>query len=120
MAEISENELDNHATSEPDKMFNKFQKRVNQNPSQAIRYKRGGEPLWIAKEPIPISIPHCEYCQGPRQYEFQIMPQMLALLKETTLDWGVMVIYTCVASCTNKNNYMEEFVIKQDVEIKDI
>ncbi|XP_018573734.1 programmed cell death protein 2 [Anoplophora glabripennis] len=120
MNDVSETELDEHATVEEDKAFSKFQKRINCQPDQVIRYQRGGQPLWIAKEPIPEIIPDCNYCGGQRKFEFQIMPQMLTMLKETDLDWGVIAVYTCVNSCAAGDNYKEEFVFKQDVELKNI
>nr|CAI5839134.1 unnamed protein product [Callosobruchus analis] len=81
-------------------------------------YQRGGNPLWIAKKPLP-TIPRCENCGGPRRFEFQVMPQLLAFLHETTLDWGVLVVYTCDASCDVDGKYKEEFVFKQDVEVSE-
>lgn len=117
MIETSESDLDIHATSDKDKVFSKFQKTVKHNPDQVIRYKRGGEPLWISKKPVPENIPECVQCKGPRQFEFQIMPQMLSYLKETDIDWGVLAVYTCKNSCTNDSCYNEEFIFKQDVEI---
>ncbi|CAH1174151.1 unnamed protein product [Phaedon cochleariae] len=117
MSHISESELEAHSAEEKDKTFLQFQKRTAQNPDQVIRYKRGGRPFWIARAPLPDKIPECEHCGGDRQFEFQIMPQMLTLLKETSLDWGVLVVFTCKNSCTDKGGYREEFVFKQDVEL---
>ncbi|KAJ8963929.1 hypothetical protein NQ314_005258 [Rhamnusium bicolor] len=77
-------------------------------------------PLWIAREPVPDNIPNCDYCGGPRRFEFQIMPQLLSILKENDLDWGVIAVYTCLDSCVADNSYKEEFVFKQDVELKNI
>lgn len=120
MANISDEDLEAYANQETDKVFQKFQKRVKCNPEQIIRYKRGGKPLWIASEPLPENIPKCQYCNSPRQFEFQIMPQMLTLLKEIDLDWGVIAVYTCMQSCTDTDGYKEEFAFKQDVEISDV
>lgn len=120
MSDASESDLDAHAESEKDKVFSKFKKRIDEYPEQIIRYKRGGTPLWIAKEPIPQSIPVCQYCGKERQFEFQIMPQVLTLLKENELDWGVIAVYTCKANCTTGANYKQEYVFKQDVEINSI
>nr|CAH7767911.1 unnamed protein product [Callosobruchus chinensis] len=117
LANISEDELSKYAHTEEDKAFRKFQKRVEQNPDQIIRYQRGGNPLWIAKQPMPTTIPNCEHCGARRQYEFQVMPQLLTFLHEENLDWGVLVVYTCEASCDVNGIYKEEFVFKQDVEI---
>ncbi|CAH1970636.1 unnamed protein product [Acanthoscelides obtectus] len=120
MANVPENELEKYAESEEDTTFRKFQDRVKQNPDQIIRYQKNGTPLWIAKQPLPEKIPDCEHCGGPRRFEFQVMPQLLTFLHENTLDFGVLVVYTCEASCDDDGKYKEEFVFKQDVEVPEL
>lgn len=115
LPESEEAELENHATCEKDKVFANFRKRVDCNPEQILRYERGGEPLWIASEPKPEAVPDCEQCGGPRQFEFQVMPQLLTVLKENELDFGVLLVYTCKRSCSSQKTYSNEFVFKQDV-----
>lgn len=120
MENLSEDDLEAYAAPETDKVFQKFKRRIEYNPEQIIRYKRGGKPLWIASQPLPENIPNCEYCNSPRQFECQLMPQMLTLLKENDLDWGIVAVYTCNQSCTDINGYKIEFVFKQDVDINGI
>ncbi|KAL3267396.1 hypothetical protein HHI36_011525 [Cryptolaemus montrouzieri] len=121
MSDLDEEELTKHSTTSNDKMFAKFRKCVENNPEQVLRYSRGDQPLLISDDIIPENIPDCEYCGGPRQFEFQIMPQMLTFLKETQLDWGVLICYTCKFSCTDINvDYKREFVFKQDVSLSNI
>lgn len=48
-------------------------------------------------------------------HSFQIMPQMLNHLKDLTLDWGVINVYTCEMSCSTSSQYIREFVYKQDI-----
>ncbi|XP_018319898.1 programmed cell death protein 2 [Agrilus planipennis] len=114
MAEVPETELHSYAEKDQDKEFLNFRDRISTQPDQVVRYERGGSPLYIAKDPKPNLIPECEVCGGPRQFEFQIMPQMLSMLKQYDLDWGVLLVYTCKASCT-KEGYKREFIFKQDV-----
>ncbi|XP_050298103.1 programmed cell death protein 2 [Anthonomus grandis grandis] len=122
LTDIEESDLDAHAATDSDKVFSKFKKKVSEYPDQVIRYSRGGQPLFIAKEPLPDSIPDCEYCGGPRQFEFQVMPQILSCLKEYELDWGVILVYTCKNSCVGDsiNSYKREYVFKQDVSNTDV
>ncbi|CAH0561023.1 unnamed protein product [Brassicogethes aeneus] len=115
--EIPESDLDAHATTDTDKAFSKFKKKISENPDQILRYQRNGKPLWIASEPIPVTIPECELCGSARQFEFQIMPQLLTMLKEDELDWGVIAIYTCNKSCMKNAGYVKEYVFKQDVAL---
>ncbi|XP_075165458.1 zinc finger protein RP-8 [Haematobia irritans] len=122
---LPESELEKYAAgceNVNDKCFRKFRKECAKAPKQVIRYMRNGEPLWIAAKETTIentltNIPPCTLCGSPRQYEFQIMPQMLNYLKDTTVDWGVLAVYTCPKSCPlpQDTGYIEEFVIKQDV-----
>ncbi|XP_016841519.1 programmed cell death protein 2 [Nasonia vitripennis] len=102
-----------------DKTFSKFRKRIKGEPEQVLRYNRGGSPLFISSSHQPESIPKCEECGGDRQFEFQIMPQLLVYLKVDnileSIDWGIMAIYTCKNSCTPKTKYVQEYVWKQDI-----
>ncbi|XP_055917958.1 programmed cell death protein 2 [Eupeodes corollae] len=122
MADLPESELSKFATEDDenaDIFFRNFKSQVAKNPSQILRYDIGGEPLWIA-DPAKtvgtnIEIPPCPNCSAPRQFEFQIMPQMLNYLKDDNIDWGVLAVYTCKNSCQPSTEYVPEFVVKQDI-----
>ena len=107
-----------------DDAFLKFQKRVNREPEQILRYARVSndetfEPLW-ASDSSPPCITPCSHCGGPRTFEFQIMPQILNLLNlnhldENVLDFGTLIVYSCFNSCQPKElDYIEECIWKQD------
>ncbi|CAH2075297.1 unnamed protein product, partial [Iphiclides podalirius] len=121
LSNISESELEQYTRKIPDdKLFNKFSKRISRHPEQVLRYDRGGKPLWITGNTENIvSIPKCQYCNGERQFEFQVMPQLLNFINVgidfNSIDWGILVIYTCKESCNNGPAYKEEFIIKQDL-----
>lgn len=107
-------------TKKKDKVFRKFQKRVNYEPEQVLRYDRHGEPLWVSTENIPLvaDIPQCK-CGARRLFEFQVMPQLLNYLSMDdtgdSVDWGTLIIYTCANSCSVANSaYVPEFLWKQD------
>lgn len=72
--DVNEKELEQYATKIPeDKIFNKFSKRVSRHPDQVLRYDRDGAPLWITNtNNISLQVPNCEYCNGERQFEFQV------------------------------------------------
>ncbi|KAH8396884.1 hypothetical protein KR215_005970 [Drosophila sulfurigaster] len=122
LKDVSENELDKYfgnAEASEDKAFKEFRKQTAAEPEQIVRYKRSGEPLWISDVESTIgaqlqALPNCRHCQGSLQFEFQIMPQMLVLLKDDSLDWGVIAVYSCAKSCPI-DGYVEEHVVKQDI-----
>jgi len=109
-----------------DKNFKRFLKVIQCDKRQIIRYHRMEEPLWVSTDHIPTDadIANCEYCGGKRVFEFQIMPQLLNIVKldnnssqnmnEATVDWGTIAIYTCEKSCNSSGNqYKREFAWKQ-------
>ena len=117
--------------------FYAFQRRASAYPEQSLRYNRdpAGVPLWAGTsgrrtEPPPP----CARCGAARTFECQVMPQLLcdldahgldddatltAALEPTSeaLDWGVVVLYTCSASCATVGQdgcgYADEFVWHQ-------
>uniref|UniRef100_A0A182NHQ7 MYND-type domain-containing protein n=1 Tax=Anopheles dirus TaxID=7168 RepID=A0A182NHQ7_9DIPT len=115
LADLPEAELDKYSSSDQveDKTFDKFKARTAADPDQVLRYERGGKALWLSPV-VPKDIPSCERCNGPRVYEFQIMPQLLNSLDNERLDWGTLVCYTCEAGC-DIEGYAEEFIFRQDV-----
>ncbi|XP_078086553.1 programmed cell death protein 2 isoform X2 [Mustelus asterias] len=118
---LDEQELEAMAKheSKEDHIFAKFRKRIAQAPDQVLRYCRGGSPLWVSGENIPseTDIPNCP-CGAKREFEFQVMPQLLNHLKVDSLgeslDWGTLSLYTCQQSCDHGNEYSVEFLWKQD------
>ncbi|KAF9415010.1 hypothetical protein HW555_007277 [Spodoptera exigua] len=122
LSNVSEDELEQYTKTMPeDKVFNKFSKRVARHPDQVLRYDRGGHPLWITGNSgnSIVNVPNCQYCNGERQFEFQIMPQLLNFIgvgiEVNSIDWGVLVVYTCKSSCSEGPAYKEEIIIKQDL-----
>lgn len=109
------------AASEEDKTFNVFKKRISKNPGQVLRYERNGIPLWLSQDHIPeeADIPPCNYCGSRRNFEFQILPQLLNHLSlddvKESVDWGTLAVYTCEHSCSSGPAYKTEFLWKQDV-----
>ncbi|XP_053602426.1 programmed cell death protein 2 isoform X2 [Plodia interpunctella] len=119
---VSDSELEQYTKTLPeDKVFNKFSKRVARHPDQVLRYERNGQPLWITGnfDNSIINIPACQYCNGERQFEFQIMPQLLNFIDVgidfNSIDWGVLAVYSCKKSCDLGPSYKEEYMIKQDL-----
>lgn len=43
------------------------------------------------------------------------MPQLLNSLKDLSIDWGTIAVYTCENSCETGDVYVNEFCYKQDI-----
>ncbi|XP_041359403.1 programmed cell death protein 2-like [Gigantopelta aegis] len=108
------------ADSEDTKQFTKFKARISTDSQQVLRYDRGGEPLWVSAHNKPTSIPKCQ-CGAEREFEFQVLPQLLCHLGVDSLgdsiDWGTLCVYTCRQSCDIGTRYQDEFLWKQDIFI---
>ncbi|EZA47660.1 hypothetical protein DMN91_012568 [Ooceraea biroi] len=102
-----------------DEIFAEFRTKIDDYPDQILRYDRGGKILYISPHNQVADVPKCLECNGDRQFEFQIMPQLLNFLdlKDTVncLDWGILAILTCKKSCTPNGKYIREYVWKQDI-----
>ena len=122
--------------------MNAFRRRTKHEPSQVLRYHqvcfalsgqladdssllvlKGGKAVWIGdRQPSADEIRQCSACGAKRQYEFQIMPQLLTFLNVgeavghlfrfganptsslqgdgspyPDIDFGVLAVYTCSA-----------------------
>lgn len=114
-----QNELLNMANQQEDETFSKFHTTIKKYPDQILRYDRGGNILYISGSNKISEVPKCSECNGERQFEFQIMPQLLNFLDfENTLkciDWGILAVFTCIKSCMPKNGYSLEYIWKQDI-----
>ncbi|KAI9294225.1 hypothetical protein K502DRAFT_264624 [Neoconidiobolus thromboides FSU 785] len=124
---------------EVDAAFLAFQRRVEFDPTQVIRYVRTYnkdeegqdiEPLWVGEQgkPTPSDILPCQKCYSPRVFELQIMPQLLNYLpldnsSFDSMDWGSYFIYSCPNSCWPaeegsldylSNEYVYEVAFHQD------
>ena len=79
-----------------DRLVVKFDKALSDEPDQVLRYHIGGQPLWIGRRvPEEADIPKCAHCGGPRQFEFQILPQILPTLDVSNL------VCVCVCVCVS-------------------
>jgi hypothetical protein len=63
--------------------------RIARAPSQVLRYAKEQTPLWTSNTKIPEAkdITPCERCGCKRQFEFQIMPQLISFLGIDKLTW---------------------------------
>ncbi|KAF9185642.1 hypothetical protein BGZ51_002527 [Haplosporangium sp. Z 767] len=130
-----------------DKAFKKFTERVQAWPDQCVRYDFPGSPLLFSfsdptarlllppntaqhsKHTVPSAhrIPKCPACKGPREFEFQLMPNLLSLLDVTSkrylsmeeqkslkdrkgaqvfdigMEWGTILVYSCAEDCFGKS-----------------
>eukprot|EP00927_Polykrikos_kofoidii_P020645 TRINITY_DN19838_c0_g1_i3.p1 TRINITY_DN19838_c0_g1~~TRINITY_DN19838_c0_g1_i3.p1 ORF type:complete len:454 (+),score=120.08 TRINITY_DN19838_c0_g1_i3:56-1363(+) len=113
---------------EKDKTFSRFQRYSAENKAHVIRYVFGGKPLWFCDKGKFISAPPpCPLCDAERVFEFQVQPQLIALLGDSELgrrlDYGTVCVFVCGESCaprvadgdigTPSSRYFEEFTYVQ-------
>ncbi|KAJ3026581.1 Programmed cell death protein 2, partial [Rhizophlyctis rosea] len=127
----ADEDADFEETNVVDKAFMKFQKRVEIEPDQVVRYARVSyeseppTPLYVSSHAIPTysDLPPCPTCHAPRTFEFQIMPQLLNFLdidhsSMDALDWGTVMVFSCQANCWVAEEedvwYLEEVVWRQE------
>ncbi|XP_014474555.1 PREDICTED: programmed cell death protein 2 [Dinoponera quadriceps] len=113
-----DDDLSQLASNEKDQIFAEFRTKVQKDPDQILRYNKGGEVLYISPHNQITDVPKCPECNGNRQFEFQIMPQLLYYLGSTDfkcLDWGILAVFTCEQSCKPNNKYVREYIWKQDI-----
>ncbi|OAD60622.1 Programmed cell death protein 2, partial [Eufriesea mexicana] len=107
------------ANQHVDETFFTFLSTIDRYRDQILRYDRGGHVLYISDENKIFEIPRCPECNGERQFEFQVMPQLLNFLDFEnalkSIDWGILAVFTCIRSCVPKNGYSMEYVWKQDI-----
>ncbi|KAJ2515920.1 hypothetical protein H4217_004894 [Coemansia sp. RSA 1939] len=108
------NERADDSAVDVDSEFLAFQSRIARNTDQVIRYARSpfsnktGEPLYVSsmeKPKIDVDVPRCGHCGATREFEFQIMPQLLNYLSidstdPSSIDWGTLLVYTCPRNCS--------------------
>lgn len=113
------NDLIKMASDEMDETFAEFRMKINNYLDQILRYDKGGKILYISSHNQVTNIPKCQECNGDRQFEFQIMPQLLNFFNfkdiVNSLDWGILAVFTCKKSCIPKDKYVKEFIWKQDI-----
>ncbi|KAJ2726833.1 hypothetical protein GGI07_000344 [Coemansia sp. Benny D115] len=111
-----------------DRAFLMFQQRVQACPDQVLRYAREpgcdevAPPLYVSDEGCPeagVDVPACEACGLAREFEMQVMPQMLNFLgidaaEPSSIDWGTLLVYSCPHSCTSDAAYVREVVCRQN------
>ncbi|BFZ62904.1 hypothetical protein YB2330_004014 [Saitoella coloradoensis] len=113
--------------TEGDRFFLKFQRRLERDPDQVLRYTRNVEEgegditLWLSEHNRleKKDVKRCQGCGGERTLELQLLPTVLSHLGEWGLynDWGLINIYSCDKTCVEslKDGYAEELVWHQEV-----
>lgn len=95
-----------------DQAHKDFELLAKANPGHVIYYCRGSRPVWLTSMgKQPASPTRCELCGAPREFEFQIQPQ-LVYKASCDFDFGVVAVYTCSADCEIKG-YAREFTAAQ-------
>lgn len=100
-----------------DPVFAKFTRFHALNKNHVLRYHLGGVARWFCQFRQLEDVPKCPHCGGPRVFECQVQPMLIAQLKgplQERLDFGTICIYSCEESCDpHVPSYLEEFAYVQ-------
>jgi pre-rRNA-processing protein TSR4 len=130
LAEADLDEAVGDSKASRDELFARFQRRIAADPEQLLRYwhwdgtgdlfERGdAQVLWAtstAPQTSAAAVPPCEHCGAKRNFEFQIMPQLLYYVSKNNaaatanVDFATLVCYTCSASCKPPTTYTAEHI----------
>ncbi len=111
------------SSNKVDFSFERFRAVTKANPHQVLRYSEtGGRPLWVTDQEQldERKVPLCR-CGKRREFEFQVLPQLLNHLNvdnsdKDALDWGTLAVYTCPDSCGDgTKQYFEEYAYCQPI-----
>lgn len=104
-----------------DLIFHNFVTRIQENPGQIIRYSREAAPLLI--RPLKDIIPKCQNCGGDVICEIQILPTLIPKMRfessePVPIDFGNVLIYTCMKSCWDTPDRMrvENVIVQQEAD----
>ncbi|EPX72372.1 programmed cell death protein [Schizosaccharomyces octosporus yFS286] len=121
-----ENESYEKSPAVYEKAFRKFIELISHNPTQCVRYERGGKPLLASNRDVVGKMfkttdsytnffPVCPLCKSPRIFEMQLMPYSISVLNDEVAEWSTILVATCSMDCKpplNKNQvgYAKEWV----------
>ncbi|XP_058982988.1 programmed cell death protein 2-like [Musca domestica] len=103
-----------------DLMFHHFLSTIQQNPGQILRYSRDTLPLLIA--PLQEPVPKCPNCNGDTICEVQILSTLIPKLRmlqsneNTPLEYGNVLVFTCLKSCWDTPDKMryEKIIVQAE------
>ncbi|GMS90362.1 hypothetical protein PENTCL1PPCAC_12537, partial [Pristionchus entomophagus] len=117
-AQMAEDDLE--VEEKKDVCFDRFNRVMQLQSEQILRYQRGGRPLIPSDKAPPINqVPACSLCGASRQFELQLTPHLLSLIGvdsiTESIDWASVYVYTCSANCVvPESGYASEAVVKHD------
>ncbi|KAH0951038.1 hypothetical protein HN011_010586 [Eciton burchellii] len=106
-----------------DEMFHNFICKIQRNPGQLLRYSRDNSaPLLLY--PLSGCIGKCRHCGDEMTFELQILPTIIPKLilnprnernsAPFQIEFGTILIYTCIRSCWSvTDSYREEHIVVQ-------
>lgn len=117
LIEEGDDEVDD--TVKHDKWIENYMSRLENNPSQCVRWNRGGKPLRTSLE--NLSVPTCSSCGAERHFELQLtapiiyfLTKDLGELNNKFLHFSNVLVFTCSANCNSKESpYFREFVFTE-------
>ncbi|WBW71792.1 SSU-rRNA maturation protein Tsr4-like protein 1 Tsr401 [Schizosaccharomyces osmophilus] len=112
-----------------EKAFRNFTDLISHNPTQCVRYERGGKPLLSSSrdtvgkmfnnaDPYTNTLPVCSLCKSPRIFEMQLMPYSISVLDDEVAEWSTILVATCSVDCRPPLNKYQVGYAKEWVGIQ--
>jgi len=104
-----------------DELLHKMVEVIQKNPGQVLRYTRQcGVPPLLLQPMQEMQLPPCRYCGSSTTFELQLLPSLVAQLRVEgeevegpPVEFGTVLIFSCLASCWGEGGPREETVIVQ-------
>ena len=102
---------DEEEKPEVDPILVEYNTRISREPSQVLRYCRGGEPL--LQDKMRINVPKCPKCGGDRCFELEVIPTIISKLdpENFDIDFGPILVYTCAKDCGSDGTSEEHVIV---------
>ncbi|KAG5494085.1 hypothetical protein JKF63_01919 [Porcisia hertigi] len=128
-AELGTGDFDDDDHESPaETCVREYMEKMEQTPSQCVRWCPGGAPLRTSTMPIGVHggslPPPCPACGAARQFEMQLTAPVVYYLtkdigeaKNTALHFSNVLVYTCSRNCYSAGSnppYLPEYVVVED------
>lgn len=104
-----------------ERVVREYVERVEESPTQCVRWCPGGKPLRAAVMPSLQTVPCCPACRAPRRFECQLTAPVVYYLTKgigesnnAAVHFSNVFVFTCSGNCYGPDAYLSEHVVVED------